>query len=119
MDFTFFIENWNPCTIKKRERQERLSEKAIENILSLRLIFHLPLRQTEGFLSSIFQLMKLNLSVPYHTTLYQRGRTIRPKVNCRLLTQNPWHIIVENFWCLKQHIRILILIVLLNLNLVE
>ena len=35
----------------------------------LRLIFHLPLRQTEGFLNSLFALMSSERSAPDHTTL--------------------------------------------------
>ena len=47
---------------------------AIETALTLRLIFHLPLRQTEGFLTSIFGMLGLELSTPDHTTLSRRGQ---------------------------------------------
>ena len=65
------IKSWKPHTTKRRGGQQRFSDKAIETVLSLRLIFHLPLRQTEGFVNSIFQLMKFKLPVPDHTTLSQ------------------------------------------------
>ena len=42
--------------------------------LTLRLIFHLPLRQAEGFLTSLFRLMGLDLPSPDHTTLSRRGQ---------------------------------------------
>ena len=90
------IKSWKPCTTKRRGGPQRFSDQAIETILSLRLIFHLPLRQTEGFVNSIFQLMKLKLKVPDHTTLSRRGKTIRPKINCRLSPQKPMHIIVDS-----------------------
>ena len=90
------IKSWKPCTTKRRGRQQRFSDQAIETILSLRLIFHLLLRQTEGFVTSIFQLMKLKLPVPDHTTLSRRGRTIRSKISCRLSPQKPLHIIVDS-----------------------
>ncbi len=35
----------------------------------LRLVYALPLRQTEGFLTSILALMGVDLRVPDHTTL--------------------------------------------------
>ena len=38
------------------------------NALTLRLLFHLPLRQTEGFVASIIRLMGLDLETPDHTT---------------------------------------------------
>ena len=50
------------------------SDLAIETALTLRLIFHLPLRQTEGFLTSIFGMLGLELSTPDHTTLSRRGQ---------------------------------------------
>ena len=90
------IKSWKPRTTKRRGRQQRFSDRAIETILSLRLIFHLPLRQTEGFVTSIFKLMKLKLAVPDHTTLSRRGKTIRPKISYRLLPQKPLHIIVDS-----------------------
>ena len=40
----------------------------------LRLIFHLPLRQTEGSVTSIFGMLGRNLSAPDHTTRSRRGR---------------------------------------------
>ena len=49
------------------------TELAIETVLTLRLVFHQPLRQTEGLVSSIFDLMGLDLSVPDHSTLSRRG----------------------------------------------
>ena len=88
------IKSWKPRTTKRRGRQQRFSDQAIETILSLRLIFHLPLRQTEGFVTSIFQLMKLKIKVRDHTILSRRGKTIRPKISCRLSPQKPLHIIV-------------------------
>ena len=82
------VKSWESCTTKRRGRQQRFSDRAIETILSLRLLFHPPLRQTEDFVTSIFQLMKLKLKVRDHTTLFRRVKTIRPKINCRLSPQN-------------------------------
>ena len=36
--------------------------------------YHLPLRQTEGFVTSIFGMLDLDLSAPDHTTLSRRGQ---------------------------------------------
>ncbi len=47
---------------------------SIEAALTLRLIFKLPLRQTEGFLNSLFGMMALDLSAPDHTTLSRRSQ---------------------------------------------
>ncbi len=42
----------------------------------MRAVFHLPLRQTEGFLSSLLRLMGLDLSAPDHTTLSRRNKDV-------------------------------------------
>jgi IS5 family transposase len=65
----------SPCGWHRtRGGQLRYSDLAIETALALRLLFHLPLRQTEGFLTSIFWMLGLDLSAPDHTTLSRRGQ---------------------------------------------
>jgi hypothetical protein len=44
--------------------------------LTLRVLFRLPLRQTEGFLDSLLSLMGLDLKAPDHTTLSRRNETV-------------------------------------------
>ena len=68
------IATWEAVGVGKRGGQLQYSEVAIETALTLRLIFHLPLRQTEGFLRSIFGMLCLDLSAPDHTTLSRRGQ---------------------------------------------
>ncbi len=58
-----------------RGGQPRYSDLAIETALSPGMVFGLRLRQAEGFLESVLQLMGLALSVPDHTTLSRRTRT--------------------------------------------
>ena len=64
-----------------RGGQLQYSGPAIETALTLRLLFHLPLRQTEGFLTSICSILALDLSAPDHTTLSRRGQHLDP--TCR------------------------------------
>jgi len=45
------------------------SALAIETALTLRLIQHLPLRQAEGFLTSLFARVELDLPAAEYTTL--------------------------------------------------
>ncbi len=44
----------SPHGSPRRGGQRKYSELAIETALTLRLLFHLPLRQTEGFLTALF-----------------------------------------------------------------
>ena len=57
------IATWEAVGVGTRGGQRQYSDLAIETALTLRLIFHLPLRQTEGFLTSIFRMPDLDLSV--------------------------------------------------------
>ena len=49
-------------------------------VITLRLLFKMSLRQTEGFLKSIFRLMNVGLNVPDHTTLSRRNSTLRNRL---------------------------------------
>lgn len=68
------IASWEPAGVGTRGGQRTYSDLAIETALTLRLLFHLPFRQTEGFLRSLFGLMGLDLPAPDHTTLSRRGQ---------------------------------------------
>src|SRR5881409_2712591 len=52
------------------------SPLAILTALTLRAVFRLALRQTEGLIGSILRLLGLDLSVPDHTTLSRRAETL-------------------------------------------
>ena len=56
--------------------QPRYSDLPIELVLTLRLVFHLALRQAEGFARSVLQLLGMVLPVPDHTTLGRRAETL-------------------------------------------
>ena len=88
------IATWEAVGVGKRGGQRQYSDLAIETALTLRLILHLPLRQTEGFLTSIFWMLGLALSAPDHTTplpawpasrppAASRPRRCRPASHCR------------------------------------
>ena len=70
------IAAWTP----RRSGQRRYSDLAIETALTLRLIYHLPLRQAEGFLHSPFGMMRLDLSAPDSTTLSRRSQHLRRRL---------------------------------------
>lgn len=53
------------------------SARAIEIMLSVKNVFHLSNRAAEGFVGSLFKLLGVQLSVPDHTTLTRRGKTLK------------------------------------------
>lgn len=79
----------------RRGAQPKFSDLAIETALTLRLTFHLPLRQTEGFLRSLFKLMGVDLDVPDHTTLSRRSASLGVSLTPRR-GQGPIDLIIDS-----------------------
>jgi hypothetical protein len=88
------IEGWRAAPRTTRGGQPYYSELAITTALTLRAVFRLPLRQTEGLIGSILQLLGLDLAVPDHSTLSRRAETLevlRPKAG-----SEPVHLLVDS-----------------------
>lgn len=58
----------------KRGGQYSYSDVAIELCLTIRKVYNLALRQTEGFMSSFFEQSGCSLSVPSYTTMCRRSQ---------------------------------------------
>ena len=52
------------------------SDLAIETCLVLRKVYHQKLRQTEGFVRSLFSLMRVGLSVPDYITMSRGAKRL-------------------------------------------
>jgi IS5 family transposase len=89
------IVTWEPLRVGTRGGQQKYSDVAIETALTLRLLFHLPLRQAEGFLHSLFGMMGIDLSAPDHTTLSRRGQLLDVTLR-RVPTGGGLHLIVDS-----------------------
>jgi len=70
------IDGWRPAASGEPGGQRRFSDAAIETALTLRVVFRLPLRQTEGFVRSILTLLRTDLEAPDHTTLSRRAQQL-------------------------------------------
>ena len=90
------IDAWTPPRTGRRGGQQVYADTAIETALALRLLFHLPLCQTEGFLHPVLTLMGVALPCPDHPTLSRRNTTvaIRPQVDHA--PQGPISLIVDS-----------------------
>ena len=89
------IEAWKAKSSGKRGAPKKYSNFAIETALTLRLVFKLPLPQSEGFLRSLLELMDLELDAPDHTTLSRRAKNLR--VGLRLAqSKKGVHLIVDS-----------------------
>ena len=86
---------WHAPATGERGAPPIYSAIAIETGLALRLVFHQPLRQTEGMLRSIAAVLGVDIAIPDHTTLSRRsgGLTILPK---RVDRDEPLHLLVDS-----------------------
>jgi hypothetical protein len=88
------IEAWQAEPRTTPGGQPHYSALAITTALTLRAVFRLALRQTEGLVGSILQLLGLDLPVPDHSTLSRRAETLevpRPRSGCA-----PVHLLVDS-----------------------
>src|SRR4051794_37816273 len=66
------IAAWTAEPRTSRGGQPSYSDLAIATTLTLRAVFRLALRQTEGLVGSILQLLGLDLPVPDHARFHRR-----------------------------------------------
>jgi hypothetical protein len=104
------IAAWRAAPRTTRGGQPSYSDLAIATALTLKAVFRLALRQTEGLIGSILQLLGLDLPVPDHSTLSRRADTLkvpRPKAG-----SEPVHLLVDstglklcgpNEWLIEKH----------------
>jgi hypothetical protein len=73
--------------------------------------YHLPLRQTEGFVASIFDLIDLHLDIPDHTTLSRRSKILKIKLKAKshvgpidlIIDSTGLSVFGEGQWAAAQH----------------
>lgn len=107
------LESWQPMPEGRRKRggQPKYSDRAIECLLTLKAVFKLPYRQTEGFGRSLMELLAVNVSIPDYTTLCIRSADL-PVALSPSQVQGAKHIVVdstglkvygEGEWKVRQH----------------
>jgi hypothetical protein len=104
------LDAWRYQGPTQRGAQFQFSDLAIECLLTLRAVYHLTLRATEGFARSLFGLMAVDLPVPDYTTLCRRAATAR--ITLPKKATGPLHLILdstglkvygEGEWKVRQH----------------
>ncbi len=90
------LSSWRAPASGKPGGQRTYADIAIEAALTIRMVFHLPLRQTEGFLRCLAELLEIDLPIPDHTTLSRRLKTLRVIRFRRLPTDRPIHLLIDS-----------------------
>ena len=71
------IKSWSKTRLHDGQGStKQYSDLAILTCHRFRMVFHLPLRQTQGFVGSMFEMMNLNIPVPSISTLCDRLKTL-------------------------------------------
>ena len=100
-DVTFWIseealERWSAPRRTTRGGQRRYSDLAIELCLTLGMVFHQPLRQTQGLMRSIAALLGVEIAVPDFSTLSRRGNGLVLSEKQRSSSHTPIHLVVDS-----------------------
>jgi hypothetical protein len=90
------IEQWNnPEKTGKRGASNEYSDVAIATMATVKSLFHLGGRQTEGFLESLFTLRQIELKAPDHSPLSRRLSKLKVTLP-RIPKDKAVHVVVDS-----------------------
>jgi len=87
---------WTGPRRKTRGGQQRYSDMAITICLTLGVVYKLPLRQTQGLMRSLVNLLELDISVPDFSTLSRRSGGLSLPAKPRVRRTEPIHLVVDS-----------------------
>lgn len=89
------IDHWKQQENSDTHGNQKYSDQVILCALTLRQLFQLPLRATEGLMRSILALMTLSLDVPDYSTLSRRAKTLNVTLGVKHRSQAR-HVLVDS-----------------------
>ena len=93
------LSDWmEPHRSGRRGASRTYSQAAIQAILLLKAVYHLPLRGAQGFVESLLKLMGLSWPVPHYSTLSRRQAGLELEVP-RLGKNESVHLVVDSTGC--------------------
>jgi len=104
-------EKWTPQPTGKPGGCWRYSDWAIQALLMLKVVFHLPYRSLEGFARSLMLLLGLDTPIPDHSHMSRRAKTVEIQIPRREKGE-ALHVVVdstgmkvfgEGEWKVRQH----------------
>jgi hypothetical protein len=89
------VNRWRDTTAPVRRGRRRFySDLAVTCALTLREVYGLPLRATQGLVSSVLRLLGSDLSAPHYSTLSRRAASLEVKLP--RLSKGPLHLAVDS-----------------------
>jgi DDE family transposase len=89
------LQAWCYTGPKQRGAQYVYTEAAIKCVLTLRVVYHLALRATQGLARSVFALLEVSLPVPNYSTLSRRAGEVGAALGA-LPRSGPLHLVVAS-----------------------
>jgi transposase len=89
------IKAWRYTGPPQRGAQYVYADAAIKCVLTLRAVYHLALRATEGLARSLFALLEVALPVPSYSTLSRRAAELRVALGA-LPRSGPLHLVIDS-----------------------
>lgn len=105
------LAHWKHQGPPQRGAQFYYSDLAIQTALTVKAIYHLGFRQTEGFLQSVAKLLGVTIDIPDYSTLSRRQKTLVVSL-ATSSPRKPVHVVVdstgvkvfgEGEWKVRQH----------------
>ena len=102
---------WRYTGPTQRGAQYVYADAAIKCVLTLRAVYHLALRATEGLARSLFAMLAMTLPVPSYSTLSRRAAELEVPLGA-LRRSTPLHLVIdssgfkvygEGEWKVRQH----------------
>ena len=91
------LAGWQAPRRRTRGGQPRYSDLAIETVLTLGCVFELRLRQSEGLMISLLDLLGLDLPIVDHTMLSSRAQTSVPRGSRQRYPEDgPLHVLIDS-----------------------
>ncbi len=108
------IQHWHqkPKTHGRRGRPTHYSDMAIQCMLTIKMLFHLPLRAAQGFVASVIDLLKLPIQAADYSTVCRRQKMLEPTLQVKPRSAEPRHVVIdstglkvfgEGEWKVRQH----------------
>lgn len=90
------VQSWYETALPCKPGSPRTySDLAIQCCLTFRALYRIPLRATQGFVASLFQLLGIPLDVPNYSTLCRRQKTLQVRIPISR-KEEPMHVVVDS-----------------------
>jgi hypothetical protein len=89
------LKGWLSIQQGTRGRPQLYTDLAILCLLTIRAVYHLPLRAAQGFAASLMKVLGMDLPVPHYSTLSKRASTLQVAIPRQTAAQ-PIHLVIDS-----------------------